>query len=169
MFFTVTSRIQVRLQNESYGSLSEDLYPDTMGRLEREAEFAEVRSAIVHLMKHAHYEPHVAMARSIREIGDLTEALLAHPEAPHLYSKESRERIRRALGNLLKIGTELFNERYTEEQLARFVEHGTRARNNYARQGYNPEAFLAMDVLAFAALIRDNYGAWEQTLNHVHI
>jgi len=162
-------RTRARLQREIFNGLSIEVYGEETDRLEREERFASVRTALTHLMHHQHYTSDVEMGESIAKLRDAHNDLMTLPGVELYFGPKRTERLKQLMGQLLSTARECYNTDFTGDDIRLFVELCIKGRAHFADQGYNPEEFVAENMVVFASLIAGNFEAYRATLNHEYI
>lgn len=162
-------RTRARLEREIFNSLSVEVYGEDTDRLEREERFSSVRTALAHLMHHQHYTSDVEMGERITKLRDAHNDLMALPGIEGYFGQKRTERLKTLMGQLMSTARECYNPTFTGENIRLFVELCIKGRAHFADQGYNPEEFVAENMVMFAALIAGNFEAYRATLNHEYV
>lgn len=162
-------RTRARLQREIFNGPSVEVYGKETDRLEREERFSSVRTALAHLMHHQHYTSDAEMGERIAKLHNAHNDLMALPDIERYFGQKQTERLKTLMGQLLSTARECYNPAFTGEDIRLFVELCIKGRAHFADQGYNPEDFVAENMVMFASLIAGNFEAYRATLNHEYV
>lgn len=135
-------------------------------RIDAENSFAEIRSAIIHVLYNHHYEPDRELGEKVARLRDAYHNLLKDPKAHSLLSPRSIEILN---GLMTKMIQAVRGRPHAEAEIKAFVEVCKKGRELFSTKNYNPDEFISGDVLFFAQMVADNYPAYKSTVNNKYV
>lgn len=166
-YFLLTSKIAARLRGKIFNGMSTDIYGEAGGRIGREDEFSEVRSALVHLARSIHYPPTVSLADKVSALKELYDTLMEHDA--DRFSREKRILLDGLVDKIMSISRQMLNDNFTANGVSKFARLARKGREYFESESYDPDQFISEELTVLAELIAANFAAYEETLNHRYV
>lgn len=140
-------------------------------RLYWEEEWARVSTALTHLFHNDHYDGDAKIAGMVRSLRDNHDELLAHPEVDTVLSERRQKRLQVLMDRIVTAHkTDQSRWHVSANDLERYIRIANIARrvystSGYGGMGYNPDAFVDLKYVEFAAVVSGKYDVYAATMN----